>query len=137
GLVAGLLVLLEDDDLRVLTAELDDAADVGVELLDGEGDRVDLLNELGAEGRAERGGARAGHEDAPLFARALRKLLLHDLDELEDLLGLLGRVTLVVAPEDLEGLGVEDDGLHRRRADIDPNDDGRRARAGHSSPPVD
>ena len=48
GLVARLRVLLEHDDLGVLTAELDDRADVGVQVLDGERDRVHFLDELAA-----------------------------------------------------------------------------------------
>ena len=41
-----LLVPLEHDDLRVLTSELDDGADVRMQVLHRQGDRVDLLNEL-------------------------------------------------------------------------------------------
>ena len=37
---------LIDDDLGVLPAELDDAADVGVEVVDRHRDGVDLLDEL-------------------------------------------------------------------------------------------
>ena len=54
-LVAGLLVLLEHDDLGVLAAELDHAADVGVELLHRHRDGVDLLHELRAERLARSG----------------------------------------------------------------------------------
>ena len=53
----GLLVLLEHDDLGVLPAELDDRAHVGVQVLDREGDGVDLLDELAA-GRARRAARR-------------------------------------------------------------------------------
>ena len=48
-LAAGLFVVLEDDDLRVLSAELDDGIDLGMQLLDGEGDGVDFLDELRAD----------------------------------------------------------------------------------------
>ena len=48
GLVARLLVLLEHDDLRVLTAELDDRADVRMQVLDRERDGVHFLDELAA-----------------------------------------------------------------------------------------
>ena len=55
GLVAGLLVLLEHDDLGVLPAELDDREHVRVQVLDRERDGVHLLDELAA-GRAWRAG---------------------------------------------------------------------------------
>ena len=51
-LPAGLRVFLEDDDLGVLAAQLDDRADLRVELLDRQRDGVDLLDELGADAAA-------------------------------------------------------------------------------------
>jgi hypothetical protein len=54
-LLAGLLVgVLEDDDLRVLTAELDHRADVGVQRLHRERDGVDLLHKLRRRARGTR-----------------------------------------------------------------------------------
>ena len=52
---AGLLVLFEHDDLRVLTAQLDDREHVGMQVLDRQGDGVHLLDEL-APGAAWRAG---------------------------------------------------------------------------------
>ena len=64
------LAVLEHDDLRVLPAELDDAADVGVQVLDRERDRVHLLDELAAGRRAERRRAGARQEDPPVAGPA-------------------------------------------------------------------
>ena len=63
-LAAGLFVVLEDDDLRVLPAELDDGIDLGVQLLDGERDGVDFLDELRADHLGDRAAAGSGDEDA-------------------------------------------------------------------------
>ena len=59
GLVTGLLVLLEHDDLGVLAAELDHAADVGVELLHRHRHGIDFLHELRAEVRRDRASHRS------------------------------------------------------------------------------
>ena len=48
-LAAGLLIVLEDDDLRVLTAEFDHRIHFGMHLLDGERDRRNFLHELRAD----------------------------------------------------------------------------------------
>ena len=123
GLLAGLLVLLEDDDLRVLAAELDDRADVGVQLLDRERDGVDLLHELRAERLAQRARARAGHEQADLLARDVSERLPDAHQELEHAVGLLRVVALVVVPEDLLALRIDDARLDGRRADVEPDHD--------------
>ena len=96
--------------------------DVGVQVLDREGDRVDLLHELAA-GRAQSGAA-------PEPVRKIRQSLdrgdsgkaariVSSIDE--DVLGLLRVVALVVAPEDLLGRRVDDDGLDRRAPDVHAN----------------
>ena len=48
-LAAGLRVLLEDDDLGVLAAQLDHRSAFGIQPLHGERNRVDFLHELGAQ----------------------------------------------------------------------------------------
>ena len=115
-LAARLGIGFEDDDLGVLPAELDDAAALRVHLLHGERDRVDFLDELGAQelGQAVAAGpgdehARAGRVEAFDFG-------FEPLAEFQDLLGLLGVVPVVVAPENLVGRGINHHGLHRGRA---------------------
>src|SRR5207253_979370 len=61
-LAAGLGIGLEDDDLGVLAAQLDHAAALGVESLHGERNRVDFLNELGAQKLDQAVAARPGDE---------------------------------------------------------------------------
>src|SRR5262249_44517923 len=118
------LVLLEDDDLGVLATELAYAAHVGVQLLDGERDRVDLLHELRAEVRTQRRAARAGDEGADRGARDVREIRLDALQELEHLLGLFGLVALVVAPEHFLAHGIDNARLDGRRTDVDADTDG-------------
>lgn len=67
-------------------------------MLDGECDRVHLLDELAAGRLGERRGARTGKEDAELVPRLIRKGREDRRDKLEDLFGLLRVVPLVVAP---------------------------------------
>ena len=113
-LVASSLVLFEDDDLRVLTAELDDRARVGVEGFHRQGDGVHLLNELRAERFFEWLGARAGDEHPHIITAELREDGSDAYHEVEDALRLLGVMTLVITPDDLFGLGINDDGFDRR-----------------------
>ena len=51
--------------------------------------------------------------------RLMPSVGFHPLQELERLLRLLGLVALIVLPENLVGRGFDDDGLHRRRADVE------------------
>ena len=67
--------------------------------------------------RRDPAAARAGDEDAEALVREL-EVGLDALQELQRLLRLLGVVALVVLPEDLVLLGIDDDGFHSRRADI-------------------
>ncbi len=133
-LLAGLLVGLEDDDLGVLAAELDHALHVGIELLDGQRNGVDLLHELGPDVPAHRRAARAGHEDAEGVARHLGEAALDGLQHLQALLGLLGVVPLVVLGQDLAGRRVDHHVLDRGRADVQADQQalriGGRAREG-------
>ena len=120
GLFARLAVRLEHDDLRVLPAELDDRADVRVQVLDRERDRVDLLDELPPRRRAQRTGAGAGEEHPPAAGRMVGEGGKNRLEHRLDVLGLLRMVPLVVAPEDLLGGRVYDDGFDRRAANVHP-----------------
>src|SRR5262249_11768969 len=113
------------------------------QFLDREGDRVDLLDELGSEPLAQRRRARPRHEHAPLVLRRGRERRLDRLEQLEHLLGLLGLVPLVIAPQDLERPRIEDDGLDGRRAHVDSDDDGFGSVPAHAlyppllAPPID
>ncbi len=59
----GLRILLEDDDLGILAAQLDDAANLREQPLDRQADRVDLLDVPGADEARQVGPAAAGDED--------------------------------------------------------------------------
>jgi len=122
GLVA-VLSLLEDDDLRVLTAQLHHRAYVGVHGLDREGDGVDLLHELRAQGRREGTRAGAGHEHADALVSDIAEGLEDALEEVHGCLGLLRVMPRVVVPEDLMALGVDDDRLHGGRTHVQSDDD--------------
>ena len=88
-----------------------------MQLLDGERDRGDFLHELGADQVGQRAAARAGDEDAAVV-RSDADFLFHALEEFQQLFRLLGLVALVVLPDHLVSFGLDDDGLHRGRADI-------------------
>ena len=116
-LAAGVFVLLEDDDFGILPAQFNDGIHLGVHLFDREGDRGDFLHELGAHQIGKRTSTRAGDEDAAVV-RSNADLLLHALEKFQQLFGLFGLVPLVVLPDDFIGFSVDNDCLHRRRADI-------------------
>ena len=116
-LAAGVPVFLEDDDLGILPAQFNDRVHFGVQLFDRQRDCGDFLHKLRADQVGQRASARAGDEDAAVV-RSNADFLLHALEEFQQLLRLLGFVTLVVLPDDLVGFGVDNDRLHRRRANI-------------------
>ena len=117
-LATALGVLLEDDDLRVLPAQLDHRHHLGVLLLDREGDRVDLLDELRADPAPDVGAARAGHEEPRVALLKAGHLSLHLLEHHHRPERLLGVVPLVILPDDLIRFGVADDRLDGGRAKI-------------------
>ncbi len=117
-LATALGVRLEDDDLRVLTAQLDDRHHLGVLLLDREGDRVDLLDKLRADPATDVRTAGAGHEEASVAGLKAGDLGLHLLEHHHRPLRLLGVVALIVLPDDLIRFGVENDRLDGGRAKI-------------------
>jgi hypothetical protein len=122
-LAAGLRVRLEDDDLGVLSAELDHRSALRIQLFDGERDRIDLLDELRAQELRHPVAARAGDEHPrPLGGKAF-DLGFKTLQEFEDFLRLLGVVPVVVLPEDLVGGGIDDDGFHRGRTDVQADEE--------------
>ena len=122
--------LLEDDDLGVLAAELDHRADVGVQLLDGERDRVDLLDELGAQGGGQRSGPRAGDEGADLAGVQVGKGVANLHQHLQHLLRLASLVALVVRPQDRLADRVDDRGLDGGRSHVDADADRVRSEIG-------
>ncbi len=89
-----------------------------MELLHRQGDGVDLLDELGAQGLGQGPAARARDEDAQALGGDVRERLSDAHQEVEHALRLARVVALVVVPEDLAALGVHDGGLHRRRAHV-------------------
>ena len=116
-LAAGIPVFLEDDDLGILSAQFNDRIHLGVQLFDCERDCGDFLYELGADQVGQRAPTRSGNEDTAVV-RSNADFLLHAFEEFQQLLRLLGLVPLVVLPDDLVSFGVDDDRLHRRRANI-------------------
>src|ERR1043165_4789848 len=121
-LLAGLLIFLEDDDLGILATQLNHAANVGIELLDGEGDRVNLLHELGAEVPANATAAGTGHENAERVRLQPGEGRLDAFEELQAFFRLLGIVPLVILPQDLVGDRIDNDRLDGGRADVQAND---------------
>ena len=93
-------------------------ADVGVQVLHRQRDRVDLLHELAAGGRAQGRRARAGHEHAPVRRRTVGEGARWSSSIRQHVLGLLRVVPLVVAPEDLLVGRIDDDGFDRRAAHV-------------------
>ncbi len=116
-LASGVLVFFEDDDLGVLAAKFDHRVHFRMHLLDCERDRRYFLHKLCAHQVGQRAAARAGDEDAAIV-RSDADLVLHALEEFQQLLRLLGLVALVVLPDHLVGFGFNDYGLHRGRADV-------------------
>src|SRR5208283_128234 len=98
-LAAGLRIFFEDDNLGVLPAQFDHRTALGIEPLDGERNRVDLLQKLGAQLIAQSVAARAGNKDARFGGVEAIDLTIEPAAEFEHLLGLLGVVTLIVLPE--------------------------------------
>ena len=120
-LLARLGVFFEDDDLGVLATELDDRTGLRIELLHCQADRVDFLDELRPDPRCDPPAPGAGDED-PEPVRGNREVRFDPRQELEDLLRLLGVVTLVIAPQDLVGGRVHDHRLDGGRSDIESDD---------------
>jgi hypothetical protein len=106
----------EEDRLHVLAADLRDEPHVRMLLLDARRDGDDFLDELAADERRDESGTRAREEDA-IRADRQAGLGLHPAEELDDLLGLAGVVSLIVLPCDLAV--VRDDRLDGGGADVD------------------
>ena len=123
-------VVLEQDDLGVLPAQLDDAAHLGVQLFHCQGDGIDLLHETCADGLGQRPGTGAGDEGLSHALRQLGKFRFGRLEHLCQRLRLAGIVALVARPADGQRSRVEDRALDRGRADVD-TDDGRVAGCDH------
>ena len=114
----GLVVILEDDDLRVLPAQLNHRIHFGMQLLHRQRNRRDFLHELRANLLGNPAATGAGHEHArvvPVDA----DLGLHAAQKFQGLLRLLGLVALVVLPKNLVGRGVHHCRLHRGRANVE------------------
>ena len=105
-LAASVLVFLEDDDLGILAAQLDDGVHFRMQLLDRQRHGRHFLHELRAHQIGQRAAARSGDEDAAIV-RSDADFILHALEELEQLLGLLGLMALVVLPDHLVGFGFD------------------------------
>ena len=109
--------LFKDDDLGVLAAEFDHRVHFGMQLLDGQGDGVDLLHEARANRRGERAAAGAGDEDAAV-ARRNADFALHPQQKIAQHLGLARVVAAIVAPEDASSVGGDDHRLDRCGTDV-------------------
>ena len=108
-----LLIVFEDDDLRILASQLDDGIHLGVQLLDRQRHSVHFLHEFGADHLGQRAAAGAGDED-PRRLRRHARFRFHPLQELKHLFRLACLVALIILPEDGIVCGVNNDGLHRR-----------------------
>src|ERR1700730_17337078 len=96
-LAAAFVIILEDDDFGVLSAEFDDRINFRVHLLDGKRDGGNLLHEFRADQISKHTSAGTRHEHAGVV------LIDSDLrfdapQKLERFLGLLGLVPLIVLP---------------------------------------
>ena len=119
-LAAGLVVILEHDDLRVLPAQFDHRIHFGMELLDRQRHSCHFLHELRANLLGNRAAARAGQKHARVMA-ADADVAFHSLQEFEGLLRLLGFMPLVIPPENLVRGRVDNYSFHRGRTDIQSN----------------
>src|SRR6202140_3879965 len=105
-------VRLENDDLGVLSTELDDRVYFGMEFLHRQRDSVYFLHELGADQRAECIAARAGDEHTAVVG-SNSGFGFYALEEFQEFLGLPRLMALIVLPEDAVGSCFNDDGLDR------------------------
>ncbi len=115
--------LLVDDDLRVLSAELDDAARVRMQMIHRHRHRVHFLHELRAERLAQRAGAGAGDEDAQVRGTQRGERVADGDEQLQNFFGLPRFVTLIVGPENPAAVGMNDDCFHGRRSDVETDDE--------------
>jgi hypothetical protein len=116
---ASLVLLLEEDDLRVLSAELDDRAGVGVPPFDGQRQRRHFLDVAPADDL--RGpGTRAPRHDGARVAPRHAGFRLEAREQFEQLLVGPALVPLVRAPDEFAGRRVGGRHLHRGRPDVDP-----------------
>jgi hypothetical protein len=118
-LLAGLRVFLEDDYLRVLPPELDHRPGFGVELLDGERDGVDFLNEFRADARRDAAAARARDEDSDVLVRD-GELGFDALEKFEAFFRLFRVVPLIIAPDYFVAHRIDDDGLNGGGPHVQP-----------------
>ena len=118
---AGLRIRFEDDDLGVLTAQLDHRVHFRMHFFDCQRDGRDLLDELRAHQRGEIAAARSGDEH-PAVARPDLEIRFEPAEKLKGLLRLLGFVTLVVRPDHPVGGWIHGDSLDRGRSDIDADE---------------
>ena len=117
-----LALLLEDDDLGVLAAELDDRADVGVAAFDGQRDGRDFLDVMRADELGV-GGARDAGDERPRLAARHAGLLLEARQHLEQLLGGTALVALVVPPHNLVGTRINRHGLDGGGAGVEAEEE--------------
>ena len=93
----GFLVVLEDDNFRVLASQFNDGINLGMHLLHRERNRGDFLHELGANLLGNRATPGAGHEHASVVA-INSGVGFHAAQKFQRLLRLLGLVALIVLP---------------------------------------
>ncbi len=119
-LAPSLLVVLEDYDLRILSAQLDDGIDLGVKFFDRQRDSMHLLNKLRTDHLRDGSATGAGDEDACILRRN-SSVGFHAAQEFEDLFRLTGLMTLVILPDGLVGRGIDHNRFNGCRTYVQAN----------------
>ena len=116
-------VLLENDDLGILSTEFDDGIDFRMELLDSESHSINLLHKPRADQVCQGVAAGTGDERAAVIGTN-PNFFLHFAQEIEQHFGLTAVMPLVVAPENAVAPGFHHDTLHGRGPDVNPDEKG-------------
>lgn len=117
----GLGIDLKDDDLGILTTQFDHASGIRMEVLDGQGDRIDLLDEESA-GRFDQWLGSGTRDEKAGRVDPLREALLDRDEQFQGHLGLPGLVPSVAAPDDFPGRGIETNGFHGGRTHVETDE---------------
>src|SRR5262249_52877950 len=96
----------------------DHGAALRIHALHSERNGVHFLNEFRAEILAQAVAARTGSKHARARCREALDFGFEALQELKNLFGLFGVVTLIVLPENLVCCSVDDHGFNRGRPDV-------------------
>lgn len=113
-LIARFFVLLENDNLRILSSELDDAPDIGMEMLHGHRDRIDLLHKFRTDMRSDRSAAGARREDTDIFRLHIREFVADGHQQLQHFFCLLRMMALIIRPYNLLAVRIHHGRFDRR-----------------------